>query len=723
MATIIAMPLCGGGGPPYETPFVDHLRREQILAGEFPDPMPRRDLTALIAYIQLTGRFNRHHRELFEPRTTKSGPRTDFGTEFWNTVRKEGFERPELFRASRLTSDIVTITHGDGTSYSFTQSYFVGNCLDDAFKTAFETLLDRRERYGSGSAELFRWIEAQIAVFDQCSGEVAFEPPKDPDPGWLPLQTHDRLYQIAASYFYNGQYLEAAERFRGIGSDATSPWQDLGRYLVGRSLAREAVVNENNPKQHLKAALDHYSELASDPDYLASFPSLPGQIRYVDARLRPLGLRRELEHRLIHEPAGLSRGDVGSYSYLKRVHPVDAETTDYETWFRQATEPRPGATLQHWRDERSRPWLYLALSQANAQWDASILADLLDEADDIAPGTPGHFNMLLHRIRIHGLLGDEAIGLGLAENALRVTLRNSQVNQLRMAAARIASNWRDYFRWAPLKALSLSWPDERARRLPANFNRITRDTPLFAKETTVLVNDYFTPSMILEVIDAPALGNYLRGRMAISGWTKAMLAGDLNAALVLADRVRAAVPNLDSEFRAFQQADDKHFEAARIVFDHPAISPWIRPGEGRIQRHASATRPAPDRIAVGAPDTNWWCADRVDRDHDQRVDEMLRDSRFAHYSASEREDIRRVSWARTTAATTSFGPHVLRYAREHLDDPRIPRVLHRLVFATRHACHWQAPGSISRAAYVMLHEHFPESEWAQKTPYWYGRLE
>ena len=156
-----------------------------------------------------------------------------------------------------------------------------------------------------------------------------------------------------------------------------------------------------------------------------------------------------------------------------------------------------------------------------------------------------------------------------------------------------------------------------------------------------------------------------------------------------------------------------------------AIAGWTKAmlGEGRIQRHASATRPAPDNIAIRAPDTNWWCADPVDPGQDQRIDDMLRDSRFAHYSAGEREDVRRVLWARTTAATTSFGPHVLRYARQHLDDPRIPRTLHRLVFATRHACELQAPGSISRAAYVMRHEHFPESEWAQKTPYWYGRLE
>ena len=723
LATIVAAPLFGGGGPPYETPFVEGISREQILAGEFPDPLPRRGLSALIAYIHLTGRFNQHHQELFEPATTRSGPRKDFRADFWNAVQAEGFQRPKLFRDSRLVSDIATVDRGDGTSYSFTRSYYVGNCLDDAFKTAFETLLDRRERYGSGSAELSRWIEAQIAVFDQCSGEVGFEPPEDPDPDWLPLEQHDRRYQIAASYFYNGQYVEAAERFRAIGADVASPWRDLGRYLVGRSLAREAVVNENNPEQHLEAALEHYRELAGDPEYLASFPSLPGQIRYVDVRLRPLGLRRELEHRLIHEPAGLSRGDVGSYAHLQRVQPIDAATTDYETWFRQATQPRPGVTLQHWQDGRSRAWLYLALAQANAQWDASTLADLLEEADAIPPGTPGHFNMLLHRIRIHGLVGDEATGLGLAENALRGAVRKSQANQIRLAAARIASNWEDYFRWAPLHALSLSWPDQLARRLPANFNRITRDTPLFAKETTALVNDTFTPSMILAVIDSPALGDYLRGRMAIAGWTKAMLADDLNAAFVLADRVRATVPNLASEFRVFQQADDKHFEAARIVFDHPAISPWIRPGEGRIQRHASATRPAPDHIAIGAPDTNWWCASRVEPGHDQRLDDMLRGPRFAHYSAGERGDIRRVVWARTTAATTSFGPHVLRYAPDHLDDPRIPRTLHRLVFATRHACEWLAPGSISRAAFVMLHEHFPESEWAQKTPYWYGRLE
>ena len=103
---------------------------------------------------------------------------------------------------------------------------------------------------------------------------------------------------------------------------------------------------------------------------------------------------------------------------------------------------------------------------------------------------------------------------------------------------------------------------------------------------------------------------------------------------------------------------------------------------------------------------------------------MLRSPRFSRYSDSELTAIGKVVDYRKTAATTSFGPYVIRYARDHLDDPRVPRALHRLVFATRHACrYWQAPGKISQAAYALLHEHFPDTEWAAKTPYWYGRLD
>ena len=577
----------------------------------------------------------------------------------------------------------------------------------------------------AGLCRFRRKYEAQLKVFAQCSGEAPFDPPLEPPSEWLPLERHDRHYQIAASYFYNGRYLEAASRFGAIGRTPDSPWRNLGRYLVARSLAREAVVNENDIERHLQLALEHYRELAAEPDYVAAFPSVPGQVRYVEAKLRPVALRHELEQRIVNEPGGVSARDLGVYLHLlRRLDPEQDPATDFETWHRHATQPeRPERkdVMRRWRDEQSLPWLYLALRQAHAGNGQATLTNLLRAADALAVDTPGYFNMLLHRIRIRGLLGDADSALGLAEQAAGEDLTRSQANRLRTVAANATANWSDYFRWAPLKPLSLRWTDDFARQLPANFNRITSDTALFSKQTTALVNSYFTPSMILQIIDTPGLGQYLRGRLAIAGWTKAMLADDLAAALALADHVTANIPHLDGEFQEFQEAEDKHFEAARIVFDHPAFSPWMRAGVGRTPPY-SATRPTPDHIAYGYRGENWWCADRSEDHASPEASETLRHPRFSQYSASQIADIREVAQLRSTAATTSFGPHVLRYAKDHLDDPRIPRTLHRLVFATRHACQL-APGKISQAAYALLHKHFPDSEWAEKTPYWHGDLE
>ncbi|MYD97626.1 MAG: hypothetical protein F4X98_09600 [Gammaproteobacteria bacterium] len=711
------------GGYVYETPFTEPVRFDDVLLGEFPESFPKRDIHTLVAYIHLTGQFTEEHANLFRPRDRETVNRVNYQSEFWQAVGAEGYEPPPGFSPHRRESVVRTVELADGESYSYTNVLRVQNCMADAFKTAYETMLDRRARYGSGSVQLSRWIEAQIKVFAQCSGETEFDPPAEPAAAWPSLERHDRHYQIAASHFYNAQYLEAASRFRRIGETPDSPWRDLGRYLVARSLAREAIDNENDPERHLRLALEQYRELANEPDYLAAFPSVRGQISFIEARLRPVALREELERRLIEDPASLWAGDVGTYHYLLRQPEAPLDETSFRTWHRLATGGGDGQeVLERWREERSLEWLYLALERAQPGWDATTLTELLTSTA-FAPDTPGYLNMLLHRIRITGILGDPDTGLRLAESALRIQPSKSHLNRIRTAAAGAASNWTDYFRWAPLTAISLRWSDDDARRLPANFNRITRDTPLFSKDTAALVNDYFTATMILEVLDTPELlphlGPYLRGRLAIAGWTKAMLADEMATALELAQHIRIHVPLLDRELLAFQQAEDKHFEAARIVFDHPAFSPWIRAGEGRTQSISRPPRPMPDYIAGGTSGNNWWCAAL----NPVKPGEVPRIPRFSRYTEREKTAIRNVALMRETSASASFGPHVLRYAKENLDDPRVPRTLHRLVFATRHTCSWNAPGSISRGAFVLLHRHFPDSEWAEKTPHWYGEID
>ena len=726
-----AWPASASGPYYYVTYFVDSFGRDDVIAGNLPDQLrPHHgEVFPLIVYLQLNGRFTEHHATLFRSKFTPPAQAEDYEENFWLMAREEGYEAPIGFGTRRLFSR--EFTDPDDPDNPRTISNYVHNCQFDAFKTAGETLSDRKSRYGPGSVELSRWLEAQVQVFAQCSGETAFVPLDEPESNWLPLERHDRRYQIAAAYFYDGQYLEAASRFEDIGRNADSPWQDLGRYLVGRALAREATVYRNDPLRHLEMSLDAYRELADEPEYLAAFPSVPGQILHIRTRIDSAAVQSEIEQRILDDPASMSAEDLHNYGYLRRRTSPTEEATDYTRWVWYATNYQTALeeVVEQWRAEQSPAWLYIALVRASSSLGESTLTELLQAAEALPDDTPGHLNILLQRIRILGLLGRVDAGLQLAEEAIGKGLDRSSVNRVRLAAAEIALTWSDYFRWtSSLQPLSLPWTDDFARRLPPNFHPITGDTTLFSNGAINLLNTYFTSSMIEEVIDTPGLSDFQRGRLAIAGWTKAMLADDLESALRLSIQIRRHVPWLASELEQFEQAQDKHFEAARIIFDYPAFSPWLDRGVGRVHydRTVSHYRQTPDHVTF---DEGWWCSSLYPGFYDRRTsydrrnsEEMLQSPLFSRYSDAEISAIREVGEYRETAATTSFGPHVIRYASENLDDPRVPRTLHRLVFATRYACS-NAPGNISQAAFALLHEHFPDSEWAEKTPYWYGRLD
>ena len=712
----LAVPSTASGPEYHAATFVDRIRLDDVLAGDYQERGHSHDdvFFSLIMYLQLTGRFDERHLDLFRSRLPPNISEVVYeespGRKLQRSVDTFWWELPEVgSRGWRFGTEkyVSTGSRAFPDGNTVTTGFYFQNCLEDAFVTARRTFAQRREDYGQGSVELDRWVAAQLKVFAQCSGETEFDPPEEPGDDWLPLERHDRRYQIAAAYFYNGQYLEAASRFAEIGQTPGSPWRDLGRYLVARSLAREATINDNDRTRHLHKAIGTLRELAVDADYVDRFPSIPGLIGHLEARLDPVAARRALVQRIIEQPDSMTVEEMADYRYLRHVtpRPSGEDVTAYEEWRRFLFHYRLNP-VDRWRSDGSLAWLYIALDKANANQDETTLKQLTQAAAALPPNAPGRLNMLLNRIRILGLLGQSDAGLRLAAEILLENLTRSQGNRVRLAAAQITTNWTDYLQWSSLKPVRLPW----SPRTP-NPHRITLQTTLFPAGTTELLNSYFTPTMILDVIDTPGLSSYQRGRMAIAGWTKAMLADDVEAALAFAPHIRRHVPRLDGDLALFEQTDDKHFEAARIIFDHPAFSPWMDEGAGRLH----GRRPVPDNVTYGSTWGGWWCPPW--RDHSVS-EQTLRHLRFSRYSDREIAAIRKVNEARQTSATTSFGPHVIRYAKDNLNDPRVPKALHRLVFATRHACR-TAPGEISRAAYSLLHRHFPHSEWAEKTPYWF----
>ena len=216
------------GPDPYETPFVKKSYLREVLAGDFPDRLWHNDIVLpLVIYLHLSDRFTDSHAHMFPSKYVKPEPLPNVERMFWNLVREEGYERPAGFTPWKVVSRV----HADprNPDDGRTVEQYIHNCQRDAFKTAAETLSDRKSQHGSDSIEFSRWIEAQLRVFGQCGGETPFVPPDEPAHDWLPLEQHDRHYQIAAAYFYDGQYLEAASRFGEIARDADSPWRDLAR--------------------------------------------------------------------------------------------------------------------------------------------------------------------------------------------------------------------------------------------------------------------------------------------------------------------------------------------------------------------------------------------------------------------------------------------------------------------------------------------------------------
>ncbi len=185
---------------------------------------------------------------------------------------------------------------------SYTGYSFFPNCAQNAFETATATLSDRIVSYGSTDPNLKNWVEAQDAVFQNCaSGEKM---PADA-PGGAPLWLQkDRDYQQAAAAFYALKYDEAKSRFMKIAEDPDSPWQDTAKYLVARTLIRQASLTKNK-----KRSDDLYNEADTRLSVFASqsskySESVEGLKALIAYRVRPQERVQELAQLLSYQGSG-----------------------------------------------------------------------------------------------------------------------------------------------------------------------------------------------------------------------------------------------------------------------------------------------------------------------------------------------------------------------------------------------------------------------------------
>ena len=93
----------------------------------------------------------------------------------------------------------------------------------------------------------------------------------------------------------------------------------------------------------------------------------------------------------------------------------------------------------------------------------------------------------------------------------------------------------------------------------------------------------------------------------------------------------------------------------------------------------------------------------------------------AFLTAEERQRAM-TEWQRLAAldvAPTELQRHVINWAERHPSDPRAPHALAQSVRIGHLGCGDATTPPLSKRAFTLLHQRYPKSGWAEKTPYWY----
>jgi hypothetical protein len=569
------------------------------------------------------------------------------------------------------------------------------NCLDDAFGNAAQTLRERTVRWGLNSPQLAEWARGQDAVFRNCNGGDETPPPLPAAAD--PILAADRRYQIAAAEFYSEQYEDAEKDFASIANDVNSPWRDLGRFLVARTLIREGTVREDESKlQEAEQSLDSVIADSQQAKWRGSAQKLRD---LVEARLHPEGQMRELGNRLVRPGGGSEFAHaLDDFTDLWDRHadaaPRDSELAD---WIMTLQAQRWDHAVERWRERRNNAWLVAALS--SVPHDNPAVPDLLAAAQGVRVGTPAWPSAAYYGITLELARGEKEAARKWTDQAIATNPSADVRNEFVAQRMTLARNWQEFLRDGP--------------RTPVAMVYLDSDEPLDEKHRERVFDNDFTIPFNLEVpldrwVDGASnklLPTGLQAGIAQAAWTRAVVLDRIPQAQALAPRLAELRPELRIPLQSWQNEKDPKaakFQAILLMLRTPGLQPVIR-----------------DRFGRETPNTNidnfrdnWW---------DLSEPGSLPESTPQFLPQAERAAGRQ-EWQQLQATALRAPDYLcaetVAWARAHPDDSRVPEALHLAVRTTRYTNHAHTT-SFPKQAFQLLHSRYPKSEWTVLTPYWY----
>lgn len=279
--------------------------------------------------------------------------------------------------------------------------------------------------------------------------------------------------------------------------------------------------------------------------------------------------------------------------------------------------------------------------------------------------------------------------------------------------------------------------------------------------------DLLSADRLAALARTPGLSAAWRRPLLSSAWVRHYMLGHSAAFYALFPDVRAAFPeiatDLDAIDRAWLASTRRHL-VTRLLLRLPGLSPRVLWARGPPGGFEPVNRPN-DLFSINSSDPNdgnWWCpidpararrdafaqdfASQLSRDFwpsassfaslwpsgslpagSESVDELASSWLSWHplFKDSDPGELDRLS--KVASGPARLSAEAVAWARESSWltrwlgwDRDLPETLALAVRATRYACRRADPlGPSSREAWQALHHLYSQTEWAQRTPYWF----
>lgn len=399
--------------------------------------------------------------------------------------------------------------------------------------------------------------------------------------------------------------------------------------------------------------------------------------------------------------------------------------------------------LEMFRSSRSDLWLMTAIAKANA--NSNGVAELIEAAERMSGSSPAYPTVAYHLASLYIDKGDREKARVHLDRILSSTdnLPISTVNHFMELRQKINSSMDEYLRYSLRKPFAFDYDytsgsidqiiaeqkeyyspeydgDDREafnRRIEQEFapERLWQDRLFISERTLEEINQHFPTSVLIDLQSSAVLPDYLKEKIAVAAFTRALLLDDAELIKRAAPGVIAAMPDLRPKIEDILDAGsapERRMAALYFMMTDPMFSPYMEPGLGNLRNEY-------EDYSAG----NWWC-----EQYDQYWDEDTQQSyprtslkkpdflspQQIQTSAVENDKIRELG-----DAPAYFAERTFELARGGNTDERLAEMLYYAFISNtwnKYGCGGDSDSL--KTARELLNRIFPSSQWTRKAEAW-----